>query len=155
MFIGFSERFVFVREDMFENITFAPLSPIPMFLVLHSLRKSEIDYPIVISVNDSTAVVTGVHEAYGYWDVAYGIRNSTSNTVTFSDFLSPGKTETIMLYFVMNDLNSEDNETFTLKVSSDDVRHDFYCYDDGETPVEGNYFCSCTTTIIDDEDGMF
>ena len=59
--------------------------------------------------------------------------------------------------YIVNDFHIEDNETITLRVSPSTVGGDalnFECYDDDEDPVEGNYFCSHTITIVD-EDGQF
>jgi len=153
MYIGFPKRFSFVRENMSANGT-----TFSTFLALHSLRESENEYPLVISVTDGTATVTDAPTSNLTWDVAFGTRDVASNTLVSSHSLRPGETEITMIRLViMNDFNSEDNETFTLRVSLDDggvVRRNFDCYDDGEDPVEGNYFCSHTITIIDDE-GQF
>ena len=125
------------------------------FLELHSLRESENEYPLVISVTDGTATVTDAPTSNLTWDVAFGTQDVASDTLVSSHCLRPGETEITMIRLViMNDFKSEDNETFTLRVSLDDVgvvRRDFDCYDDGEDPVEGNYFCSHTITIIDDD----
>ena len=137
-----------MRENLYPRATVFSI-----FLTLHSLRESEIEHPIVISVTDSTATVTDNSIYDETWDAAFGFQNETSHVL-----LTPGATEiTSILLWIMNDINSEDNETFTLRVSPSDVRGircNFECYDGGEDPVEGNYFCSHTITIID-EDGKF
>ena len=76
----------------------------------------------------------------------------------YSYTLSPGETEiTGISALINNDHLPESHETFTLRASPEyygGSRCYFKCYDDGETPVEGNYFCSHTITIVDD-DGKF
>ena len=149
MFIGFPERRSVVRENMYHGVQYFPINH-----TLHSLRKSEIVYPIVISVTDSTARVT---DTVGVGDAAFGRRNPF-NILVGSFTLSPGQWKiTGIRVFIVDDIDSEDNESFTLRVSREDVggiRRNFECYDDGEDLVEGDYFCSHTITIID-EDGQF
>ena len=139
-----------MRENEFPNET--------VFHMLHSLRKSEILYTVVISVTDGDAVVTAADDLMGDWDVAFGTRDTATNILVSLQDLNPGDTEITMIQAdIMNDVNAEDNETFTLRVSAADVggiRRHYQCYDDGEDPVEGNYFCSHTVTIIDD-DGQY
>ena len=142
-----------MRENMFPT-----LSVFPIFRMLHSLRESEILYTVIISGTGDTAMVTAADNRMGNWDVAFGTRDAVSNILVSLQDLTPGDTEITMIQAViMNDINAEDNETFTLRVSAADVggiRRNFECYDDGEDPVEGNYFCDHTVTIIDD-DGQF
>ena len=153
MFIGFPQRRSFVRENEFPT-----LSVFPIFRMLRSLRESEILYTVIISVTDSTAVVTAADNPMGDWDVGFGTRDIISNILVSQQDLNPGDTVISMIRAdIMNDINAEDNETFTLRVSAADVggtRRNFECYDDGENPVEGDFFCSHTVTIIDD-DGQF
>ena len=150
MVIGFPERRSFVRENMFPT-----LSVFPIFRWLHSLRESEILYIVTISVTGGTAEVTAADDRIGDWDVAFGRRDAISNILFSEQDLNPGDTEIMMIRAdIMNDINAEDNETFILRVSAADVgsiRSTFDCYDDGEDPVEGNYFCSHIVTIIDDD----
>ena len=153
MFIGFPERRSVVKENMF-SLPGVPVFPI--FRMLHSFQESEIEYPLVISVTDSTATVTGTP---GQGDATFGSRDPDTNIFVDKTFtLEPGKQEIIGIrIFIVDDVRSEDNESLTLRISADDVegvRRIFECYDDGEDPVEGNYFCSHTITIID-EDGQF
>ena len=153
MFIGFPNRSSVIREDEFS----LPTVPVfPIFRMLHSLRESEIEYPIVISVTESTATVTGTP---GEGDASFGSRDPETNIFVDKTFtLEPGQEEiTGIRIFIVDDVRSEDNETLTLRISAGDVegvRRNFECYDDNEDPVEGNYFCSHTITIIDD-DGQF
>ena len=152
MVIGFPERFSVVRENMFPNE-----SVFPIYLTLHSLRKSEIEYPIEISVTGGTATVTEGLDLNETWDVSLGLQNESSKVLTFVHNLQSGETEiTSIEVFIKDDMDSEDNETFTLRASAvdDDIRRKVKCYDDGETSEEGNYFCSHTVTIVDD-DGQF
>ena len=137
---------------------FPSLAVFPMFRSVHSLRESDILYTVMISTTDGTAAVTAADNRIGSWDVAFGTRDIFSNLLVSLQDLNPGETEiTFIQTNIMNDIYIEDNETFTLRVSVADVggiRRNFECYDDGETPVEGNFFCSHTVTIVD-EDGQF
>ena len=137
---------------------FPSLAVFPMFRSVHSLRESDILYTVMISTTDGTAAVTAADNRIGSWDVAFGTRYDISNLLVSLQDLNPGETEiTYIRTDIMNDIHPEDNETFTLKVSAESVggiRRNFECYDDGETPVEGNFFCSHTVTIVD-EDGQF
>ena len=137
---------------------FPSLAVFPIFRSVHSLRESDILYTLIISMTDGTAEVTATDNRIGSWDVAFGSRYYISNLLAFLYDLNPGETEIPHIWpNIMNDIHPEDNETFTLKVSPrrfGGIRHNFECYDDGETPVEGNFFCSHTVTIVD-EDGQF
>ena len=153
MFIGFPERRSEVKENMF---SLPGLPVFPIFRMLHSLRESEIEYPLVISVTDSTATVTGTP---GQGDASFGLRDSFTNMFVDKTYtLEPGEQEiTGIRTFIVDDLRNEDNESFTLRVSASDVegfRRNFRCYFDDEDPVEGNYFCFHTITIVD-EDGQY
>ena len=56
---------------------------------------------------------------------------------------------------IHNDVNAEETEFFTLRITARDVgRGVFECYDDTEVPVLGNFLCSHTFFIVD-EDSMF
>ena len=146
MVIGFAERFTIVREDMSPS-----LSVFHTNIALHSLRKSEIEYLIRISVTDGNATVSNNLTSTEAWDASLG--NGTSNLLIT---LSRGETEVpLTQVFIMNDINSEATETVGLRMSIQDAgRQTVKCYDDGEMPVEGKFFCSHTVTILDD-DGQF
>ena len=137
---------------------FPTLYVFPIFRMLDFLRESELLYTVTTSVTGGTAEVIAADDPMGDWDVAFGTRDATSNILVSLQVLNPGDTEIAMIRAnITNDINPEDNETFTLRVSAADVggiRSSFECYDDGEDPVEGNYFCSHTVTIIDD-DGQY
>ena len=152
MFLGFPERFSFVRENMFPT-----LSAFPIYRTVHALRESEIDYSIKICVTyGSTATVTEFYNLVGAWDASFGYRDYSRGLI-LSYILSQGETNiTNIRVWVMNDLSIEDNETFTLRISSTNYYgygQSIKCYEDDETPVEGNYFCQHTITIVD-EDGQ-
>ena len=56
---------------------------------------------------------------------------------------------------IHNDVNAEETEFFTLRITARDFgRGVFECYDDTEVPVLGNFLCSHTFFIVDD-DGRF
>ena len=151
MIIGFPERHTFMREGRS-----APLSMFTANVVLHSLRTSEIKYLIRITIIDGNATVTQANTTIGTWDASFGTQDETFNVLTSSHTLSQGETEIPMIQVhIMNDIKMETNETFGLRMSKQGVgRQAVKCYDDGEIPVEGNFFCSNTITIVDD-DGQF
>ena len=124
--------------------------------MIHSLRNSTLVYSVAVSVTNSTATVSSEETVEA--DAIFGSKGTTFNTPTSEYVLSPGEQEIsdIRLY-IINDFCIEDNETITLKVSPgavEGVSRTFKCYDNDEDPVEGNYFCSHTITIVD-EDGQF
>ena len=147
MFIGFSERMSAVRENMLPD-----LQTFPIFFRVHSLRVSEIELPIVIYVTESTATMFGL--GYETWDASFGTRDPVSNILANYSTLRPGEQDISGIRAVIvNDVASERNETFTLRISPssvDGIHRNFECYD-GEDPVEGNFFCSHTVTIVDDD----
>ena len=148
MFIGFPEQTSAVRENMFPD-----LPTFPIFFRVHSLRVSEIEYSIVISVTGGTATIFGLGDETG--DASFGTRDPQFNILVDVSTLRPGEQEISGIRAVIvDDIASEGNETFTLRISAADVggvRRNFECYDDGEDPVEGNFFCSHTITIVDDD----
>jgi len=146
-----------VRENMHPSHSF-----FPFYLVIHSLRTSNLEYFVHVSVTNSTATISPGAELTG--DASFGIRN-LSSSILFAEYdLNPGQQEIMtsmnirgIPITIINDFYVEDNETITLRVSPSTVGGDtrnFECYDDDEDPVEGNYFCFHTITIVD-EDGQF
>ena len=129
------------------------LQTFPIFFRVHSLRVSEIELPIVIYVTESTATMFGL--GYETWDASFGTRDPVSNILANYSTLRPGEQDISGIRAVIvNDIASEGNETFTLRISDpdgDDRCKNFECYDDGEDPVEGNFLCSHTVTIVDDD----
>ena len=149
MLIGFPESSSFVRENMLGNEREFPIS-----LMLHSNRTSEIEYSMNIIVTGGTATVSEGLNPTGKWDVSFGSHDITSNVFIASFDLNPGETEVnITQIHIMNDMYSEGNETFTIRVSVADygIRRKVECSDDGETLAGENYFCSHTITILDDD----
>ena len=102
-----------MRANMFANgIMFST------FLMLHSLRESEIEYPIVTNVTDITATVTDAPTYNLMWDVAFETRDVPSNIPVSSHCLKPGETEITMIHLaIMNDFKNEDNETFIVALT--------------------------------------
>ena len=148
MFIGFTNRTLFVREDMFGEA----VSQFPVFLIIHSLRMSEIQYSIRVSVGEGTAIVT--IDPMDDWDATFGSSRLTSNVIINTYDLFPGETEiTNVQTTIRNDIRPEFNETYTLRVAPSDIgtRENFECYDENEVPEEGNYFCNVEITIVDDD----
>lgn len=150
VFIGFTQRVSIVRENI--------ASVMPISLEIHSNRKSKVAYGLRICITDEgSATVTSANNRVGAWDVAFfGYQDEISN-VCSEYALSPGETEKIIMGIIINnDIISEANENFTLTVSirilyQFDVRTDPDCYDEGEVPQVGNYYCSHTITILDDD----
>ena len=146
-----------MRENMFPS-----LSSFSTDFVIHSLRTSNLTYHVFVSVTNSTATISPGVELTG--DASFGIRN-LSSSILFAEYdLNPGEQEVMISedirgipITIINDVYVEDNETITLRVSPSTVGGvtcNFECYDDDEDPVEGNYFCSHTITIVN-EDGQF
>ena len=98
--------------------------------------------------------MTEIYNTVGAWDVSFG--SSVYSSLIYSDLLRQGETEiTNIPLLVRNDLRIEDNETVILRISLRNYyerEHSIKCYEDDETPVEGNYFCQHTIIIVD-EDG--
>ena len=133
---------------------FPNLQTFPTFYRVHSLHVSEIEYHIMISVTEATATMFGLGDETG--DASFGTRDPVSNILANYSTLRPGEQEISGIRAVIvNDIASESNETFTLRISPSNLdvrcRCSFQCYDDGEDPVEGNFFCSHTVTIVDDD----
>ena len=147
MYIGFPEQTSAVSENMFPD-----LQTFPTFYRVHSLRVSEIEYHIMISVIAATATMFELGDETG--DASFGTREPVTNILANYSTLRPGEQEISGIRAVIvDDIASESNETFTLRISLsyDRYRCSFQCYDDGEDPVEGNFFCSHTVTIVDDD----
>lgn len=154
MYIGFSERYSVVKENLFPSV-----SVFPTFRTLHFLRESEMEYRIVVSLMHGTATLTDMLHLAGTWDAAFGSRYGSFYDKSSSYILRPGGASVgrRIQVLINNDLNVEANETFTLRLFMADEsgpRPNFKCYEDGETPFEENYYCSHTVTIVDD-DGQF
>ena len=148
MFIGFTERTVLVGEDRFGKA----VQYFPVYLMIHSLRMSEIQYSIRVSVGEGTAIVT--IDLMGNWDATFGSSRLPSNVIINTYELFPGENSTYPPQIIIrNDVRPEFNETYTLRVSPSDIgtREHFECYDGNEDPAEGNYFCTVTITIVDDD----
>jgi len=132
---------------------FPDLQTFPISFRVHSLRVSEIEYSIVTSVTEGTATMFGLGDETG--DASFGTRDPRSHVLVDYSTLRPSEQEISEIRaIIVNDISSERNETFTLRISPslfDGIRRNFECYDDGEDPVEGNFFCSHTVTIVDDE----
>ena len=110
-----------------------------------------------------TAVVVSEDQEFSSefpnFDASFGRRSeeNPSDPPFYEDDLSPGL---LMLarnisLLIHNDLNAEETEVFTMRITSRDIgRGVFECYDDAEEPILGNFFCSHTFYILD-SDGMF
>ena len=157
MFIGFGTRNTTIRENRFPNQD----SFQELFNVI-SLRFSELIHTMTFSVTGQrTAVVVSEDQAFSFpnWDASFGIHsisNPSDPPYILVDF-DPGLLvlEDDLQLLIHNDVTAEETEFFTLRITAPDVgRGVFDCYDDTEEPVLGNFLCSHTFFIVDD-DSMF
>ena len=166
MFIGFGTRNTTIRENKFENQD----SFTEQFNVV-SFRRSELTHTMTFSVTGQrTAEVVSEDQAFSIefpdWDASFG-RRSEENP-SDPPFVLVDLTEGLLMLaqdlslLIHNDVNAEETEFFTLRITARDVgRRVFECYDDTEEPVLGNFLCSHTFYIVDEdgknvvEGGMF
>ena len=159
MFIGFGTRNTTIRENRFQNQD----SFQELFNVV-SFRRSELTHTMTISVTGQrTAEVVAGDQAFliefPNWDSSFGRRSelNPSDPPFYEVDLTAGL---LMLaqdlsLRIHNDINAEESEFFTLRITARDLgRGVLDCYDDTEVPVLGNFLCSHTFFIVDD-DGMF
>ena len=159
MFIGFGTRNTTIRENQFpDQDSFQELFNIVSF------RKSELTHTMTFSVTSQrTAEVVAEYQAFSpefpNFDASFGrrsVQNPSDPPVVQVD-LTPGLrmlAQNLSLT-IHNDINAEETEFFTLRITALDVgRGVFECYDDTEEPVLGNFLCS-HTFFIADEDSMF
>ena len=159
MFIGFGTRNTTIHENRFPNQD----SFHELFNVV-SFRRSELIHTMTFSVTGQrTAVVVAEDQAFSIefpnWDASFG-RRSEENP-SDPPFHEVDLTAGLLMLAqdlslrIHNDINAEKTEFFTLRITARDVgRGVFECYDDTEEPVLGNFLCSHTFFIVDD-DGMF
>ena len=157
MLIGFGTRNTTILENRFPNQD----SFLELFNVV-SLRRSELIHTMTFSITGQrTAVVVAEDEEFSiqFPDAAFGRRSeeNPSDPPFVEVDLTPGL---LMLaqdlsLVIHNDVNAEETEFFTLRITARDVgRGVFECYDDTQEPILGNFFCSHTFFIVD-EDSMF
>ena len=158
MLIGFGTRSTTISEYRFPD-----QDSFPELLNVVSLRRSELTHTMTFSVNQRTAEVVAESEEfsieYPNWDASFGQRSLENPSVPpFVDVdLTPGllMLEHNLQVSIHNDINAEETEFFTLRITPRDVgRGVFECYDDTEVPTLGNFFCSHTFFIVS-KDGMF
>ena len=159
MLIGFGTRNTTIRENRFENRdTFVELFNVVSF------RRSELTHTMTFSVTGQrTAEVVAEDQAFSIefpnWDASFGLRSLENPSDP--PFVEVDLTEGLLMLaqnlslLIHNDVNAEETEFFTLRITAPDVgRGVFECYDDTEEPVLGNFLCS-HTFFIADEDSMF
>ena len=159
MFIGFGTRNTTIRENRFpDQDSFQELFNVVSF------RRSELIHIMTFSVTGQrTAEVVAEDQAFSPdfpdFDVSFG-RRSLENP-SDPPFIEVDLTEGLLMLandlslLIHNDVNAEETEFFTLRITARDVgRGVFECYDDTEEPVLGNFLCSHTFYIVDD-DSMF
>lgn len=150
MFIGFAERTSLVRENMFTNASVFAIDHV----MIQSLRESENEFEVNVVMVGFKATVTDYSNQEGMWDVSFRSDGLYDNVPNQYHHLHPGETEIRILGLIMNDIISEVNETFSLTLTplQPGVNTlNYECYGDNENPVKGNYFCSHTITIVDDD----
>ena len=157
MLIGFGTRNTTIRENRFPfQDSFAEL-----FNVI-SFRTSELVYEMTFSVTGQrNAEVVAENETFSTnfpnWDVSFGSRLLQNEPPFILLTLDPGLRMLArdLQLTIHNDFNAEETEFFTLRITARDVgRGVFDCYDDTEERVLGDFFCSHTFFIVD-EDSMF
>ena len=159
MFIGFGTRNTTIRENQFpDQDSFQELFNVVSF------RKSELTHTITFSVTGQrTAEVVAEGQAFSpefpNFDASFGSRSMENPTDP--PFVEVDLTDGLLMLaqnlslLIHNDVNAEETEFFTLRITARDVgRGVFECYDDTEEPVLGNFLCSHTFFIVD-EDSMF
>ena len=159
MFIGFGTRNTTIRENKFPNQdSFSELFNIISF------RRSELMHIMIFSVTGQrTAVVVSEEQVFSIefpnWDASFGSRSMENPSDP--PFVEVDLTEGLLMLendlslVIHNDINAEETEFFTLRITARDVgRGVFECYDDTEVRVLGDFFCSHTFYIVD-EDSMF
>ena len=159
MFIGFGTRNTTIRENRFPSQD----SFQERFNVV-SFRRSELIHTMTFSViGQRTAVVVTQDRAFSIefpnWDASFGFR-SVENP-SDPPFVEVDLTEGLLMLvpdlslIIHNDVNVEETKFFTLRITAVDVGNGvFECYDDTEVPVLGNFLCSHTFFIVD-EDSTF
>ena len=159
MFIGFGTRNTTLSENRFPNV-----DSFCEFFNVVSLRRSELTHIMIFSVTGQrTAEVVAGDQAFlpefPNFDVSFG-RHSLENP-SDPPFVEVDLTPGLLMLAqnlqlsIHNDVNAEETELFTLTITPRDVgRGVFECYDDTEEPVLGNFLCSHTFFIVD-EDSMF
>ena len=158
MLIGFGTRSTTISENRFPDQD----SFVETFNVV-SFRRSELTHTMTFSVTGQrTAEVVADDQAFlpefPNFDASFGRRSeeNPSDPPFVEDDLTQGL---LMLaqdlqLLIHNDINAEETEFFTLRITPRDIgRGVFECYDDTEEPVLGNFFCSQTFSIVDN-DGM-
>ena len=157
MFIGFGTRNTTILENQFPS---QDSFPQPFNVI--SFRRSELTYTMRFSVTGQRSAEV-VAEAFTIefpnWDAAIGYRSlENPSDLPFDEMdLTPGllMLKQDLSLTIHNDVNAEETEFFTLRITARDVgRGVFECYDDTEVPILGNFFCSHTFYIVD-TDGVF
>ena len=158
MFIGFRTRSSTILENKYPEEYFNQ-----QFNVV-SFRRSELTYTITFSVTgqrtaEVVAEVQAFSSAFPNFDASFGRRSAAnpSDPPFIESDITPGllmMSNDLQLGF-HNDDNVEETEFLTMRIASRDIGMGvFDCYDDTEVPILGNFFCSHTFYIMDN-DGMF
>ena len=115
-----------------------------------SERTSERLYTVVFTVEEdnSTATVGTEGQAFSPFDIVFGERLSSDGPIQKILELAPGEDEIRLLVELVDDLDLESQECFTISISSF-PGNDFVC-NDGQ--IATDYFCDLML-CIDDDDG--
>ena len=117
-----------------------------------SERTSERLYTVVFTVDEdnNTAIVGTEEQAFSPFDIVFGERLSSDGPIQKILELAPGEDEIRLFVEIVNDLDVESQECFTINISSL-PGNDFMC-NDGENATD--YFCKLIL-CIDNNDGKF
>ena len=144
MIIGFNQKNLIVPEVNYYNDQL-------LFIEVTNMKTSERLYSIVFNIQESnnTATVGTLGQDSTSFDAHFGETLSPDGHIQQTMELIPQEDTITLSVIIVNDLEQEDQECFTINISPTD--DEFMC-NDGENAT--NYFCSITI-CIDDNDGKF
>ena len=150
MVIGFNQRNLVVPE--FGTFLFSKSFFNELLIEVTSMKTSERLYNVVFdsqeSINKASIATLGQAHSTSF-DAHFGETLSPDGHIQQTIGLIPQEDTITLLAIIVNDLEQEDQECFTINISPTD--DEFIC-NDGENAT--NYFCSITI-CIDDNDGKF
>ena len=150
MVIGFNQRNLVVPE--FGTFLFSKSFFNELLIEVTSMKTSERLYNVVFNIQESInkASIATLGQAHNTsFDAHFGETLSPDGHIQQTIGLIPQEDTITLLVIIVNDLEQEDQECFTINISPTD--DEFIC-NDGENAT--NYFCSITI-CIDDNDGKF
>ena len=145
MLIGFAERIQTVSEGEAQ-----PEEIIPITVNVSTNRISELNYTVYIQYQDviSRAIVEPLSSNDSEYDVLFGERLDSNGQIQELQEIRPGQNSTSIQLLIFNDLISEKEECFTLRIQADDpsLRSLPKCNENGDS-----FFCAHIICIIDDD----